>query len=75
MAWPASSPDLNPIENIWQRIKQRLRRRHKQPHNVEELKVLIADEWSRITIEEIRDLIKTMHDRMATFICARGGHT
>jgi transposase len=75
IAWPASSPDLNPIENIWQRIKQRLRRRHECPHNVEELKALVADEWSRITIEEIRDLIKTMHNRMAAVIRAHGGHT
>ena len=37
MDWPARSPDLNPIEHVWDTIQRRLRRRPRQPRTVQEL--------------------------------------
>lgn len=55
---PAQSPDLNPIEGIWNIIKQRIRQRHF--YTDEEVKQALQEEWDRITLEEIRTRISDM---------------
>jgi hypothetical protein len=65
---PAQSPDLNPIEAIWNIIKQRLRRR--VFGSEEEIKEAIQEEWDKITMKEIRDRIKDLPGR-----CAQLGRT
>uniref|UniRef100_A0AAY5L9I4 Tc1-like transposase DDE domain-containing protein n=1 Tax=Esox lucius TaxID=8010 RepID=A0AAY5L9I4_ESOLU len=37
--WPANSPDLNPIENLWGIVKRKMR--YARPNNAEELKATI----------------------------------
>jgi len=34
MEWPALSPDLSPIEHIWDELDRRLRRRHARPETL-----------------------------------------
>ncbi|CAM4961677.1 unnamed protein product [Rotaria socialis] len=46
MNWPANSPDLNPIENIWNIMKHRIEKR--KPKNINELKIFIDEEWNSI---------------------------
>jgi hypothetical protein len=60
-AHPAQSPDLNPIESIWQIIKQRLR--GGEWHTVQEFKEAIQREWDRITQAQIRRRIRDMPSR------------
>ena len=55
---PAQSPDLNPIESIWQIIKSRLRGGSWQ--TIAEFKAAIMREWRRITLAQIRRRIKEM---------------
>lgn len=45
---PAQSPDLNPIEGIWNAFKQRLRQRYHEWKTLEELKEIAREEWDRI---------------------------
>jgi len=45
---PASSPDFNPIENIWKSLKQYLRTNVK-PRSVEELKAGVREFWQTLT--------------------------
>ena len=58
---PAQSPDLNPVEGIWAILKQRIRRR--KWDNLNELKRVLQDEWSKITMEEVRERIAEMPSR------------
>jgi transposase len=67
---PAQSPDLNPIEAIWGILKQRIRRRRWD--DLEQLKEVLQDEWSKITIEEVRARIAEMPLRCRTLANSDG---
>ena len=43
--WPANSPDLNPIENIWKILKDNIQNQKDFPRTVSELKVALKKEW------------------------------
>ncbi|MBW0508704.1 hypothetical protein O181_048419 [Austropuccinia psidii MF-1] len=47
MEWPAHSPDLNPIRNIWKSMKSQISKLY-QPPNLEDLKHAIWSFWSNI---------------------------
>jgi hypothetical protein len=63
---PAQSPDLNPIEAIWNIIKQRLRRR--TFFSEEEVKEALQEEWSNITMAQVRKRISNMPERCRRLI-------
>jgi transposase len=66
---PPQSPDLNPIENIWRIIKQRLKTRG-PIFDSTELRKAIEEEWDKITLQEINKAISSMPDRVTA---VRGG--
>ena len=43
--WPANSPDLNPIENIWKLLKDNIQKHEDFPRTVNELKIALREEW------------------------------
>lgn len=75
MEWPARSPDLNPIEHLWDELKRRIRARPNTAENLQELKVAIEEEWDGIPQEFVVTLIRSMKNRMEATIRARGGNT
>lgn len=72
---PACSPDLNPIEHIWDALKRRVRPRTNRHMGLGELKNLIHEEWDNIPQELIRNVILSMTNRLREVIRARGGNT
>lgn len=60
--WPPTSPDLNPIENIWEIIDQKLAQY--QINNKQDLWNAIKDVWDKIPIEHCRNLIHSMPKRV-----------
>ena len=72
MNWPPQSPDLNPIENLWEEVKQSIRRKNR-PGSLDELDALAKKAWNDIPPELIRRLITSMPDRVAACIKAKGG--
>jgi hypothetical protein len=75
LEWPANSPDLNPIENIWFSLKDAVPRRRNPPRSVEQMMEAVKSEWEAITKEKLEQLIATMPQRIRDVIEARGGHT
>jgi len=72
--WPAKSPDLNPIEHLWDMLKRRIRR-HPPPNNVADLERLATEGWENIIQRAIQRFIMSMRAQWQAVIAAAGGHT
>ena len=75
MDWPAVSPDLNPIEHIWDQLQTRISRLDNPPRTIGDLANALIREWQNIPLQNIRHLIQSMQRRCRAVINARGGHT
>ncbi|PZC74838.1 hypothetical protein B5X24_HaOG207102 [Helicoverpa armigera] len=75
MDWPARSPDMNPIEHMWDEEKRRVRARQPFAQTMQELKTAIEEEWEMIPQNFIERLIKPMSNVMRAVVDAHGGNT
>ena len=75
LQWPAQSPDLNPIEHLWDELERRLRSRPLRPKNKGELFVALHEEWKRIQPPVYQKLVESLPRRIDAVITAKGGST
>ncbi len=71
--WPANSPDLNPIENLWGIVKRKMR--DTRPNNADDLKAAIKATWASIPPQQRHKLITSMPRRIEAVIKAKGAPT
>jgi hypothetical protein len=71
--WPARSPDLNPIEHVWSRIKGIVRK--KRPNTMRRLKDVVRHAWHHLPASLIGQLVESMHSRLTAVVKAHGAHT
>jgi len=71
LPWPAYSPDLNPIENIWASMKQKIRD-GAQITTLDELDAAVRREWANISVATIHKLYDSMKKRLQKCKSAHG---
>lgn len=75
MKWPARSPDLNPIENVWSAMAARVYAHGKQYTTVAQLEQAILAAWDSIEQEYLHRLLASMPRRCLAVIKKKGGET
>lgn len=73
--WPALSPDMNPIENLWGIMARDVYRNGRQFTNVRELKLQILQSWIDIDRKILQNLVNSMKHRICELIRNKGSHT
>ncbi len=71
--WPANSPDLNPIENLWGIVKRKMR--DTRPNTADDLKATVKETWASIPPQQCHKLITSMSRRIEAVIKAKGAST
>jgi transposase len=73
--WPAYSPDLNPIETLWDKMKDYIEKKYPEVHrSYKRLREAVVEAWESITEATIKELIRGMGDRCIEVILADGGY-
>jgi hypothetical protein len=73
MVWPPQSPDLNPIEAMWDYIDSKLNRSVRTSQD--KMWQMVQDVWNSIPAEILKKYIFSMKKRCKAVIAAKGGHT
>ncbi|GBN52542.1 hypothetical protein AVEN_185532-1 [Araneus ventricosus] len=75
LLWPANSPDLNPIENLWDHLDRVVRDMDPQPRNLAQLATALESAWLNIPVNTFRNLIGSLPARLAAVLSAKGGYS
>lgn len=73
--WPSQSPDLNPIEHLWNEVERRLHKSQDKTSSKEGLWIKLEEIWNNIEVQFCTKLIETMPDRVRDVYKAKGGYT
>ena len=70
LEWPAWSPDLSPIENLWNDMKRRVYNR--LPQTMEQMEQFIREEWEATDLTFISRICRSMPDRLQLLLDNQG---
>ena len=69
--WPVQSPDLNPIEYLWDEMERVVRSMNVPPSNLQQLHDAIASAWNDILVERFRHLCRIPPNNQAVLEAKR----
>ena len=75
LPWPSRSPDLNPIEHIWNIFGRRVKERTPSVQTLNDLDQTLYQEWQRLTQVQIGRLVSSMRRRLVAVIRVNGSYT
>ncbi|GFV96617.1 QLQ domain-containing protein [Trichonephila clavipes] len=73
--WSSQSPDLNPIEHLWDELERRLRSQPHRPSSLQVLTSAVMDAWKAIPRVTYQKLMGSLLKRVQAVIHAKGGPT
>jgi len=72
LPWPARSPDLNPIENVWGWLVRRVYRNGRSYANARDLKASIQLAWNSMPQDYLNTLLMSMNKRCLEVATKKG---
>ena len=75
LSWPALSPDMTPIEHVWDDLSRRVAQRPSQPDTLRQMELALNQGWQRMPQRVIRNIIDSMRRRCLACVAQNGGHT
>lgn len=70
---PPQSPDLNPIENLWNQLDRAVH--VPSPSSVSELRRRLPEEWIKLNLDYIQKIIRNMPTRLQAILDQKGNAT
>ncbi|GFW14587.1 transposable element Tc1 transposase [Trichonephila clavipes] len=74
LVWPARSPDLNPIENVWDTLGRPVAGRNYPPTNKNTLIRALTEEWDKLPQQLLDNVVQSMVRRVECCITLHSGH-
>ena len=74
MEWPACSPDLNPIENLWDGLDRKVRSNNPPPRDAQHLFQMLQAEWQALPQRIFTNLVNSMRTRCVECQNSHGGY-
>lgn len=74
LQWPSRSPDLAPIEHVWDYLGRHARERH-DVSTRDRMWQALRQEWQAMPQQEIQRVIGSMRRRCIACVRSNGGHT
>ena len=73
--WASQSPDMNPIETAWKRLKDSILARMDRASSLDGVFEIVKEEWEKLPLEKFRNLIDGMPRRVEALYKSRGRST
>ncbi len=72
LKWPPQSPDLNPIDNLWDVVERKICIMDVQPTNLQQLHDAIMSIWTKISEDCFQHFVESMPQTIKSVLKAKG---